>query len=85
MLKRRIFMPEINLVGIGMALILIGFLIVIIGSLTGKDVKVGVGGIIGFIPFGFGNDPQLVKIAIIISAVMALVFLFTVLRGYRII
>ena len=78
-------MAEINLVPIGIAIIVIGFLIVIIGSLGSKDVKVGVGGIIGFIPFGFGNDPQLVKIAVIVSVVMALVFLVMALRGFRII
>ena len=77
-------MPEINLAVIGIALIVIGFLLVALSAAKG-DVKVGVGGIIGFIPFGFGNDPQLVKIAMIISAVMALVFLFLILRGFRVI
>ena len=77
-------MPEINLAVIGIALIVIGFLLVALSVAKG-DVKVGVGGIIGFIPFGFGNDPQLVKIAMIISAVMALDFLFLILRGFRVI
>ncbi len=75
-------MPETNLVSIGIIMIFLGFLLVFIGALTGKtDAKVGVGGIIGFIPIGFGNDPQLVKIAIIISAVLAILFIIMALKG----
>ena len=51
-------MPEINLAMIGFVIILIGFALVFIGYMTGaKDSKVAVGGVIGFAPFGFGNDP----------------------------
>jgi len=76
-------MAEINLAIIGFVIILIGFALVFIGSMTGsKDSKVAVGGIIGFVPFGFGNDPQLVKISIIISAVLAIIFIVLVLKGF---
>ncbi|MBI2578185.1 MAG: DUF131 domain-containing protein [Candidatus Aenigmarchaeota archaeon] len=76
-------MAEINIVSIGIAMILLGFLLVFVGTLTGKsDGKVAVGGVIGFIPFGFGNDPQLVKIAIVISAVLAILFIVMALRGF---
>lgn len=74
-------MAEANLVTIGIIMILLGFLLVFVGALTGKDAKVAVGGIIGFLPFGFGNDPQLVKIAIIISAVLAVLFIVMALKG----
>ena len=74
-------MPEINLVSVGIVLIFLGFLAVMIGSLIKGEGKFAVGGIIGFIPFGFGNDPQLVKIAIIISAVFAIVFIAIALKG----
>ena len=52
-----------NLVSIGMILIFIGFILVFIGALTALpkgDTKVAVGGFIGPIPFGFGNDKNLV-------------------------
>lgn len=76
-------MAEINIASIGIAMILLGFFLVFVGSLTGKgDSKVAVGGIIGFIPFGFGNDPQLVKIAIIISAVLAIIFILAALKVF---
>lgn len=75
-------MPEANLVSIGIILIFLGFLLIFVGTLTGKtDAKVGVGGIIGFLPFGFGNDPQIVKLAIIISAVLAILFIVLALKG----
>jgi len=74
-------MPEANLIAVGIILIFLGFLLVFIGALTSKDAKVGVGGIIGFLPFGFGNDPQLVKLAIIISAVLAILFIVLALKG----
>jgi len=78
-----LIMPELNLAMIGFVIILIGFALVFIGSMTGaKDSKVAVGGVIGFVPFGFGNDPQLVKISIIISAVLAIVFIVLALRGF---
>jgi len=50
-----------QLLSIGILIILVGFAIVVIGSLTGPqkgDTKVAVGGFIGFIPFGFANDKR---------------------------
>ena len=75
-------MAEVNIAMIGFVIILIGFALVFVGSMTGaKNPKVAVGGIIGFVPFGFGNDPQLVKISIIISAALAIVFIVLALKG----
>lgn len=75
-------MAEINIAAIGIVMILLGFMLVFVGALTGKgDSKVAVGGVIGFIPFGFGNDPQLVKIAVIISGVLALLFIIIAIKG----
>ena len=74
-------MAEINFVNIGIIMILLGFLLVFAGALTGKtEGKVAVGGVIGFIPFGFGNDPQLVKIAVIISGALAILFILMALK-----
>tara|TARA_Y100000310_G_scaffold231819_1_gene234531 strand:- start:9631 stop:9882 length:252 start_codon:yes stop_codon:yes gene_type:complete len=69
-----------NLTSIGILVILIGFALVFIGAMTqsfsGKsDTKVAVGGFIGFIPFGFGNDKRMVWVLITLMAI-ALVFFF---------
>lgn len=69
-----------NLISIGILVILIGFVLVFIGALTSlgsgqKDTKVAVGGFIGFIPFGFGNDKRLVW-ALVVLMGLALIFFF---------
>ena len=61
----------------GFIALLIGIVLIIIaGFLGGKDSdsKVAVGGIIGFIPFGFGTDKRLVLITIIIAVVAFIIF-----------
>ena len=75
-----------QLVNIGILVIFVGFILVFIGALkagkesTGTNTKVAVGGFIGFIPFGFGNDKNLVLFVTILSAVVFLFFLFFNLR-----
>ena len=69
-----------NMVSLGILVILIGFALVFIGAMTqaftGKsDTKIAVGGFIGFIPFGFGNDKRMVWALIALMAV-ALAFFF---------
>ena len=69
-----------NMTSVGILVILIGFALVFIGALTqaftGKsDTKVAVGGFIGFIPFGFGNDKRMVWALIALMAT-ALAFFF---------
>ena len=67
-----------NLISIGIFVILIGFALVFIGALTGMNkanTKVAVGGFIGFIPFGFGNDKRLVWALVVLMA-LALIFFF---------
>lgn len=77
---------EIKLVEAGLLFILVGFAFVIIGGLTGsqaKGTKVAVGGFIGPIPFGFANDPRMLKIVIGISvAVLILFFILPLLMRY---
>jgi len=77
-------MVEINLAGIGIALIFIGFLLVIIGSLSGKDVKVGIVGFIEPFAFGWANDPEMGKWIIALSIIMAVIFILFALRGVKI-
>ncbi len=72
-----------NFASIGFVLILIGILIIIIGSISGKpDVKFGFGGFIGPIPFGFANDPRMLWIVIGISAVILLLFILPFLKQF---
>ena len=68
-----------NIISIGIFVILIGFALVFIGAMTGlgsgqKDTKVAVGGFIGFIPFGFGNDKKMVWALIAMMAVVMIIF-----------
>ena len=68
------------MVSLGILVILIGFALVFIGAMTqaftGKsDTKIAVGGFIGFIHFGFGNDKRMVWALIALMAV-ALAFFF---------
>tara|TARA_B100000315_G_C14009447_1_gene333829 strand:+ start:44 stop:289 length:246 start_codon:yes stop_codon:yes gene_type:complete len=67
-----------NLTTLGILIILIGFALVFIGAMTNtqnKDTKVAVGGFIGFIPFGFGNDKRMVWVLITLMGI-ALIFFF---------
>ncbi len=71
------------LVLLGIALVFIGMVIIIIGSLlgTGKgEVKVGIGGFIGPIPFGFASERGMLYLVIILTIVMFVVF---VLMSHR--
>lgn len=72
---------EINLVAVGIILVVIGFIVIILGSAGSKDVKFGFGGFIGPIPFGWANDPQMLKWVIAITAILAIVFIIFLLRG----
>ena len=66
--------------GIGIGIVFIGILTIIIGSLLNSgsneksNTKVAFGGVIGFIPFGFGNDKGLVIMMVLISVLFALFF-----------
>ncbi len=63
-----------NLITIGIITILVGIALFIIGSLIeAKESRFAVGGFIGPIPFGFGNDKTLLYFII---ALTALVFVF---------
>ena len=78
---------ENNLIPLGIGIILLGFILVFAGALTSansKDAKVAVGGFIGFIPFGFGNDKNLVWFVTILSLALFgvwLLFSFRIFRG----
>ena len=68
-----------QLINFGVIIIFIGFLVVIIGLLNSakedsSKTKVAVGGFIGFVPFGFGNDKKLVWFVTILSLIL---FLFS--------
>ncbi len=65
-------------VALGFFVLLVGMVLIMVGSLTGtekKDVHVGIGGFIGPIPFGFANSPQMLKIVIGITAFFFIVLI----------
>lgn len=69
-----------QLLSLGILLIIIGFIVVFFGLLIGSkestsNTKVAVGGFIGIIPFGFGNDKNLVWFVMILSFVLFLVWI----------
>ena len=64
-----------QLISLGILMIIAGFIIVFFGTLMGakettSKTKVAVGGFIGPIPFGFGNDKNLVWFVSILSLVI---------------
>ena len=72
------------LLKIGMGLILLGVVFIFLSSiqLAGKEkeskTKIAVGGLIGPIPFGFGNDKDWVRFVVFIVVV---IFVIWVLAG----
>ena len=69
-----------HLINLGAIVILAGFIIVFMGMLQaakepGSKTKVAVGGFIGFIPFGFGNDRNMVWFAAILSLVLFVIWI----------
>lgn len=72
-------MPNEQLIVLGILLVVVGLIVLFIGSIVGAEktqVKVGVGGFIGPIPFGFANDPRILWAAITLTFVLLLLFLF---------
>tara|TARA_Y100000031_G_C8203459_1_gene377435 strand:+ start:575 stop:808 length:234 start_codon:yes stop_codon:yes gene_type:complete len=65
-----------NLISIGILVIFIGFILILIGTLSSQksDTKVAVGGFVGFIPFGFANDKNMLKIIMVIMVFLALLY-----------
>lgn len=63
---------------LGLAFIVIGVIIIMLFN-TGKagegKAEVGVGGFIGFLPFGFATSKGMLYLVITLSLVMAAVFL----------
>ena len=77
-----------QLISFGILLIVIGSIMVFLGVFKGSKesasgAKVAVGGFIGPIPFGFGNDKNLVWFVTILSIVLFLLWLFFGLRYAR--
>ncbi len=71
-------MENYNLISVGIFIILVGFILVFLGALSGssaKDTKIAVGGFIGFIPFGFSNDKKLLWVLIALMALVLTLFL----------
>jgi len=69
-----------DIANIGLILIIIGIILLIIGSFGKGESKFAIGGFIGPIPFGFGNDPKLVLASIVIGAIMIILLLLFLIR-----
>ena len=77
---------QYKLVSAGVFIVLIGFLIIFLGSILSSgakaksETKVAVIGLLGPIPFGFGNDKKLFLITLVIGICLFLFSLFYYLR-----
>lgn len=65
------------LIPAGVIIIFIGMLAVMIGSLfsVDKNTRVAVGGFIGFIPFGFASDRNMLYFVLGLSAFILILFI----------
>lgn len=77
-----------QLISLGITIMIVGFIIVFFGALIGSKettskTKVAVGGFIGPIPFGFGNDKNLIWFVTILSLVLFLVWLLFSFRIWK--
>jgi len=70
--------------------IVVGFLFILLGMLLGihegkgkAEVKYAVGGVLGFIPFGFANDKKLLIAVLLISASVFVSWLVFTILFYR--
>ncbi len=57
---------------VGLVLIIVGITLILLSAIEGKFAFVG---FIGPIPFGFGNDPKLLKFLLVISAVVLILLI----------
>jgi len=70
-----------DIMSLGVLIVIIGFIIVFFGSFKnskGDDAstaKIAVGGFIGQIPFGFGNDKNFVQLVTILSIALFIIWL----------
>ena len=73
-----------DLITIGFLVVFIGIIIISLGALGGKgESKFAVGGFVGFIPFGFGNDKRMVWALLVVMMIIMAVFVFMNLRFLR--
>jgi len=77
-------MDQNTMILIGIALIFIGFFIILLSSISGKESKswFGIGGFIGPVPFGFANDPKMLKIIIIVTAAFFIIFVLLLMKEF---
>lgn len=68
-----------TLVLIGIAVVFIGIVLIIVGSMLGAKesrARFGFGGFIGPIPFGFASDKPMLYIVIALAIVLLVLYLF---------
>jgi len=70
-----------HLVSAGILLLFVAIVLIIIGfASSSKEGKFAVVGFIGPLPFGFGNDPRALQIALIAGAVIVIILAIFMLR-----
>ena len=79
-------MNQPQVIGLGIIIILLGAIIIFSSMFfankgdTKTESKFAIGGLIGPVPFGFGNDKKMVIFSIAITIIFAAIFLFAFLR-----
>ena len=81
-----------QLTSIGILTIFVGFILVLAGAFlsalkspkeTDSKTKFAIAGFIGPIPFGFGNDRNMVWLVVVLSLVLLLFWLFVSVRTLK--
>jgi uncharacterized membrane protein len=68
-----------QLVGVGFAVVFLGIILIVIGSLIGSGegkTKIAIGGFIGPVPFGFANDSRLLYVVIAAAMIVFIISIF---------
>ncbi len=84
-------MNQQTILGIGILVIFIGIIILIVGSILNfnksenkseskTDSKIAVVGFLGPIPFGFGNDKEMLKWGLVIGFIILMIMIIIVSR-----
>lgn len=69
-----------DIAAVGIILVIVGIVLILASSVQKGDAKIAVGGFIGPIPFGWANDPQMLKFVIVLAAIVAVAFLLIFLK-----
>jgi len=74
-----------ELISVGVIVVLVGMFLILLSILdstkgSSTKTKVAIGGLVGFIPFGWSNDKRLLWVSLAITAAMLIFWIFVQFR-----